>query len=184
MRLKGKTISAPEPVTIKIFRAKEVIELKIAAVLSFDDFEKMVPVPKPPIITNVKKQTRTFDINDANYLSKIEQYANRKTEYMIIKGLEATEGLEWESVLLSEPDTWSNYRNDLLSCFTENEVSNIINGVNEANNPSSQRMQEAVDSFTQSQEEVNQQGSSSRKDEPVDTASGEPAKDLASDRQV
>ncbi len=175
MKFKGKVIPAPEPVVLRFYRGGEVIELRIQAILSFDEFEAMVPLPKAPYEENLKTGAKGHDYDDKVYLKKIEQYSEMKTNYTIVKGLSATTELEWETVKLNEPDTWKNWRDEMQKHFTEIEMNEIVQGMREANSPSQRRMREAFDSFTPSQvDEPKLQLSSQEEELPV-TESGGPA---------
>lgn len=178
MKIKGSPIPPPKPVSLKFFRGSTIVELLVQAVLSFEQFDRLVPLPKPPLVTNIKEKRQYHNYEDKGYVRAIERYSVTKSNFIIIQGLAATEGLEWETVKLDEPDTWGNYKTDLLSCFTEVEVSTIIEGVNEANNPTGRKLQEAFESFTQSQDQQEAEpAQSSQAEGQAATASGEPVSD-------
>lgn len=178
MKIKGATVPAPEPITVNFYRGTTVIKLQLQAVLSFEEFDRLVPIPKPPLVTNVKDKTQTLDFKSREYISKMEKYAKLKSAYIAIKGLESTEGLSWDTVNINEPDTWVNYQKELEVTFTDMELNRLVDGINEANNPTERRLTEAFNSFTpsQDQEAGQQEGSSLPEGQPA-TASGEPAND-------
>ncbi len=175
MKIKGNSIPAPKPVKVKFFRGSEIVELLVQAVLSYEQFDRLVPHPKPPLVTVVKENRQYHNYDDKAYLRSVDRYSQFKSHYIILKGLEATEGLEWDTVKMDEPDTWGNYKTDLLTCFTEMEVSDIIDAINEANHPTGRRLEEAFDSFTSSQAQpVAEPVPSSQPDGQPATASGDP----------
>lgn len=177
MKIKGASIPAPSPVEVTFYRGQDVVKLRLQAVLSFEQFNRLVPTPKPPLKTDVKNNRQWHDYEDKGYEKKLDQYSELKSAYVIIKGLEATDGLEWENVNINEPDTWVNYKKELLQSFTETESARIIDAVNEANNPTTRRIEEAFDSFTPSQDQqVTGQAQSSQEGEQPVTQSGEPVK--------
>jgi len=176
MKLKGQVIPAPAPVKIKFYRGKDVFELNIASILDYTEFDKIVPLPKPPLVSKISTGSQYQDYNDIRYRVKFEEYVQQKSNYAVIKGLQATEGLEWGTVRIEEPDTWKNIQDDLRTCFTEGEIVDIMEGVREANNPTEAKQKEAFDSFFATQEQ--EKGSLFQEGEQQGMQSGVPASDL------
>ena len=117
------------------------------AVLNNDDFDKLCPLPSPPMITFPGKEP-TQDVTDKDYIEKVSKYSTNKFCWMILKSLEATEGLTWDTVEMNNPDTWDNYEEELRKGgFTESEIIHIINGVIQANGLSDDKIDEARKSF-------------------------------------
>lgn len=174
MKLKGKVITEPKSVPCDIFRGNETHRFLCKAVLSYEEFDKLVPVPKAPLITHRNGKTER-DTKDVNFLAKLNKYAQLKTAYLIIASLSATADLEWETVKIEEPDTWLAYEKELQKFLTEAEFDKLSSAVMEANSPTAKKQEEAFDRFTPSQAEV--EVSPSQTEEQGTTASGELAKD-------
>lgn len=144
MKIAGVKIQGPNETVVVIARGvgKDII-FKCRAVLEFDDFEKLCPDPIPPLITKPNKASY-HDIEDRDY--KIEQLANsqRRINWMIVKSLEATEGLEFETVDRSKPETWKNIETELKEAgFSRPEINQVFEGVLEANGMSEEKLKEA-----------------------------------------
>lgn len=175
MRVRGKTVTAPPPVHCDIYRGPEKITFVCNAVLDYEKFDDLVPVPKPPLITSRKAGTSTRDVNDPSFLEKVNRYATLRTAYLVITSISGTPDLEWDMVKLDDPETWFKYEDELRSFLSEPEMERLTKAVMEANSPTEARQSEALDRFTPSQEEA--ESSQSQVGELPTTPSGEPAKD-------
>lgn len=184
MKLKGKKGTPPKPVKVVIFRENDDgdpdnLIFLCGAVLDLDKFEKVCPMPKPPLTTNLKLGTQVHDTNDPRYKKRIDLWHDQKVDYLVIRSLEATPGLEWEKVNIKKPDSWHGFRDELREFLTDQEMGRIIGGCFDANNPSENRRKEALDVFsrTPSPEAV---VTTSPEDEAIALLSTEPVKDSAS----
>src|SRR3954452_21424608 len=114
MKIGGKTPSGPNVEYCILPRGddpNDSIVFKAQAVLDMSNFDKICPPPKP-----TKKNVKGVwieDVERADYKALLEIYGNKRMIYMILKSLEATEGLEWDTVDLSDSSTWENYQKDL-----------------------------------------------------------------------
>lgn len=148
MKIKGKTIEGPNREIIAIPRGngKEDIILVVDAILDMAPFEKLCPSPKAPLrkidgvdVPNVK---------DANFLKAIDRYAERRMAWMIITSLQATEGLEWDTVDSADQSTWLNFRSELQGAgFSNVEVNRVIEGVIGVNALSEAKIEAARERF-------------------------------------
>jgi len=181
MKITGHDLKERYVETVVIPRTKTNIVIKAQAVLSFKDFEKLCPAPIP--VEGMRKNQATGvmepfqDVESEKYKTALTDWAIKRTEYMILKSLEATEGLEWEKVEMSKPDTWKHYAQELVDGgFSDMESTRIINAVTTACGLNEEKITEATNSFLAGAvaETVKQQSSPSS--EPQNTASGEPAK--------
>src|SRR4051812_7874133 len=133
MKLLGKKITGPNIEICVLPRGEDVIVFKAQAVLDMSPFELMCGRPKPPVKI-VKGGKRVDDFESPQYQLELDKYAQNRVNYMILKSLQATEGLEWESVDLSDPNTWANYNTELKEAgFSEIEVMRIVNATMVAN---------------------------------------------------
>jgi hypothetical protein len=181
MKLKGRKVPPPSPVHLTLYREDGDIVLTLQPVMSFDEFQKLCPLPKAPLDTIIAtgEQKRAYD--DPDFLDRMEKHRKRKINYIFLYAMAATPDLEWENVKLDDPDTWEFLEKELSESFTETEIDKIFIAVNEANTPSEKRRKEAIDHFahTQVQEVVN-----SILPTVLDTTpSGELAKELESSHQ-
>ena len=70
---------------------------------------------------------------------------------MFLKSLSATEDLEWETVDMSDPDTWGNFAEELDAVFTPAEQSAITDIVMSACGFNQDKIEEATRLFIASQ---------------------------------
>lgn len=176
MKLHGKTISRPQPEVVVIPRDNGDHVFKLQAVLNMDEFDKLCPEPKPPTVRH-KDGTVKSDMNDAKYIKKLDKIRELRFSYMLIKSLEATEGLEWERVVMLNPDTWLQWKDELIeSGLTDHEVQRIIAAMFEANGITEKRYDEARARFIRMQAGRGND-LSSQMGEQETTPSGVPAKD-------
>ena len=175
MRFNGKTVDRPQPRLIIIPREDGDIVFKAGAVTDYKPFDKLVPRPVAPLVTERGKKPYHNE-NSKEYLRALDVYANLKTAWLVLTSLSATEGLEWETVDLDEPDTWQKYTDELETGFADFEMAHIINSVFGANSMDEDRSKEAKERFMSSQAEA-EDNTISQKDELVNTPSGEPAND-------
>jgi len=146
MQINGKVVQAPSEEVVVIPRGEENIVFKAKAVLDFEAFEKLNPMPEPPEIL-YPGGVKSLNVEDEGYQKKIDEWAQSKTDWMILKSLEATEGLTWDTVDKSDPQTWGNYRSELASVFTPGEVAKIIEAVMLACGLIQERIDEATKRF-------------------------------------
>jgi hypothetical protein len=182
MKIHGVKVHQPNVEIVVIPRGEEVIVFRCQAVLSMDEFTKLCPPPQPREILKPGGK-RVFDVEDEGYKLELKQYGERRFAYLCLKSLEATEGLEWETVRLGDPDTWLNHERELGdSGFTYNEIQRIQEGVLSANCLNETKLEEARKRFLAGQAVVFG-APSSRTVAQNTTPSGELVNDSASDPQ-
>jgi hypothetical protein len=175
MRKAGKKINPPKPIKVTIYRDNEQIDFLCGAILSYDEFEKICPVPKAPLITNLKTGGISSDVSDKRYQARLDEWSEMRVAWMIITSLASSEDIEWDTVDKNNPSTWMNYRSELAEFLTETEIGRLVNGCVEANSPTQKRRDEALGNFTPSQPE--NQITSSPPEELTSTSSTEPVKE-------
>jgi hypothetical protein len=155
MKINGKKIEGANLVTVVIPRGdNEKHVFKAQAVLKMDEFDAIMKPPVPPIITKPGGE-KFNDTTDVNYQKNLDLYASGRTNFLILKSLEATEGLEWETIDMKDPTTWDRYFTELTDAgFSDREISIIINGVMEANALNEGKIKEARDSFLAEQRQA------------------------------
>jgi hypothetical protein len=178
MKLAGKKISGPNIETIILPRGDgEPIVFKAQAVLDFDDFEKMCPMPKPATVVRPGgKKSANFE--DPTYKAAIELHAKKRFAWIVLTSLHlGTPDLEWERVDYGDPNTWLSYEDELREAGISNiEIGRIHRGVMIANALDDEKLEEARNAFLASQQALADPSSFPR-DEPSSTPSGVPAND-------
>lgn len=153
MKIQGQEIYVPYEVTIVIPRQSENIVLKAKGVEDFSEFEEILPQPKPKYITD-KNGTRP-DTNDPDYIKKVEDWSKKHLTWIILKSLEATEGLEWDTVDISDPSTYDNLETELKSSgFNDREVVLIMSKCMDANSLNDKTIKQAEKDFLAGQEKA------------------------------
>lgn len=148
MKLNGKRLEGPNEVTIVIPRGSgEDIILKAKAVLDLDDFDEMCPAPSPPMRRMAGGQN-VPNLKDSGYLAALQRLAVVRLNYIVLASLSATEGLEWETVNLSDPDTWDNYQTEMREAgFSPIEIQRIVADVINVNALNEEKIEEARQRF-------------------------------------
>jgi hypothetical protein len=176
MKLHGVRIEGPNVEEIVIPRGETQIVLRARAVLDDQEFDDLCPRPKPKVM--IKKGGQKIEQTDEpSYKAAIDKWGQQRVAWLVLKSLEATEGLEWEQVECDDPKTWTLYQDELkASGFSDAEVARIIAGVMAANGLSESKVEEARQRFLRSREEQSE-ASSSPEAGPPTTPSGGPASD-------
>jgi hypothetical protein len=134
MLINGQRPQGINVVAIVLPRANaDDLVFKAQAVLDMESFDTLFPRPEPPTI--IKPGLGSVpDFKDKNYLESLEKRSYAHTDYMILKSLEATPNLKWETVDLNDPATYGNWRKEAKEAgLVDVEINRIIMGVMEAN---------------------------------------------------
>ena len=176
MKLNGKKIEGPNVEVVVIPRRTGNLVFKAQAVLDYDVFDAICPTPKPR--ESIKPGgERTLMYNEKDYTVALDKWASKKTEWMILKSLEATESLEWETVDMDDPDTWVNYQDELKAAsLSPMEIARIVNAVTAACGLDQSKIDEATAAFLAGLAEE-QEKEASLASEPNDTQSGDAVND-------
>jgi hypothetical protein len=150
MKINGKQISGPATEVVVIPRGSEELVIRAQAVLDFADLEKLNPMPQPPFKLLPGGETQQ-NVEDPDYQKRMLEWAQQKTDWMILKSLSATEGLDWETVQMDDPKTWCNYRKELDTTFTPGEMSKILEAVMTACGLNQSKIEEATKRFLATQ---------------------------------
>lgn len=132
----------------------ENLIFKAGAVSSMDEFEQLCPVPIAPLKV-LKGGAKIPDVEDKGYILAMSQQAERRWDFIILKSLQATPGLVWETVDLQNPSTWQNWKKEAtdsgLSVF---EINKLIACILDANSLNEQTLEEARNTFLADQVQV------------------------------
>lgn len=122
--------------------------------LSYKEFDSLVKVPEAPHVIkpgNVKE----YNFDDPTYQAKMRKFERARYDYLVLKSLEATEELTWETVKMSDPQTWSNWETELEAAgFALQDINRIQDGVLAANSISPALVEEALQNFLRGREAV------------------------------
>jgi hypothetical protein len=147
MKIKGRKLDKPQVEVCVIPRHDGDIVFKAQPVVDFTDFVALCPMPQAPVILK-RGGTESRDVEDKDYKAALDKWAEQRTDWMIIKSLQATEELEWETVNVSDPSTWSNFRLEFeKSGLTGIEVNAVISIVIDACGLNQKKIEEATKRF-------------------------------------
>lgn len=105
------------------------IVFKAKAILDYDIFDRVCPLPKPPTVIRPGGK-REEDLTDKTYMQSISRHGERRMHWFVLESLSATDGLTWEKVKKEDPNTWHLYDDELKEAnFTPTEIARIINAV-------------------------------------------------------
>jgi hypothetical protein len=151
MKLHGQVLDIPNVKIIPIIRDTGTIYLSTAPVKSFDEFLKVCPIPEPPMRELPGGEMKPM-VESKEYKAALEERNRQMLHYMIIKSLEATDGLTWDTVDLNDPSTYKNYADELMSAgFTAIEITRIVNAVMQTNSLDEDAIDHARADFLASQ---------------------------------
>lgn len=149
MKMQGKVLAPPEPEVIVVPRSNgDNLIFQAGAVLDYAFFDENIKQPVPPRVIRPGQPEGLPDEKDPKYVAAVTDFGKKRFHYMILKSLESTPGLEWETVNMADSETWSNYESELkASGFTNIEINRIIGGVMTAQGLDDDRIREARESF-------------------------------------
>jgi len=139
MKMQGRKVKGRN-VEIVVFRRPLLedgtngnLAFKAEAVPDFKEFNRLCPMPKPPEILKAGG-VRISNVKDKRFLTALDTWASQKTAYTVLRSLQATDDLEWETVKMDDPQTWAGWRKELEdSDFVDSEIAKIIETVGIAN---------------------------------------------------
>ena len=184
MKINGRKLSGPNEEVIILPRGGDVEDIifRARAILSYKPFEDLVARPTPPS-KMMKGGAKVPDTNNKNFQAAVLQYNRRRMAWSLITSLQATPGIEWETVDYNDPNTWENWENELRDGgLSESEIAMVINGYAAANSLSEEKLEAARERFLRLSQEQ-QEKSSYQKDGDMITQFGELANDLDYVRQ-
>jgi hypothetical protein len=148
MKIQGKKIEGPNVEIIPIPRAmgKDIVFMA-KAVLDMEPFELMCPAPTPPkkIVAGGQEIP---NLEDKGYLDAVQSLSVKRLAWIVLTSLTATEGLEWETVDLSDHNTWENFRKEMKdSGFSDVEINRVVGGCISVNSLNDDKIEAARERF-------------------------------------
>lgn len=109
----------PRGETNIVFRAKGLKDMA--------EFHAVCPVPKAPV--KLTKDGAVANNKDSTYQVTMQQWSAKRLGFMVLKSLAPSE-IEWDTVDIDDPNTWTNWETDLknagLSQFECNRVTALV----------------------------------------------------------
>lgn len=156
MKIGTRSLQGPrEDVLVLPRQGEEDIVFKARAVLDFSDFEKLCPPPQMRKILYRGEQVARENPEDPEYKAEVVLWSLNRQHWLILKSLEVTDGLTWETIDPANPQTWGNYLTELQAAnFTTQEITLIRNLAIAVNYISQDRLDEARKRFLASSREA------------------------------
>ncbi len=147
MKIKGKKIEGPNREIVAIPRGMDDdLIFMVNAVMDMSSFEKMCPVPEPPL-----RKINGVDVpnlKDTAFLKLLDKHAEKRMAWMVITSLEGTEGLEWDVIDVGDPSTWLLFQDEMKSAgLSQMEINRIVAGVISVNALSESKIDAARERF-------------------------------------
>lgn len=173
MKISGVEPSGPSEEVLVLPRANGDIVFKARAVTDMTAFNNQCPPPKAPgrLVAGGKWEA---NVDAPAYREQLEKHAELRMGYIVINSLQ---DIEWDTVDIDQPSTWSNWMQDLKSAgFSDTEVNRVLVLCLQANCLDEAKLKEAREAFLLGQGAMKGQ-SSGLSTEQESTQFGEPAKD-------
>lgn len=137
MKIGGRKISNNNLEVVVLPRSDGDIVFRFKPVLTFDDFDKLVSMPDMPYVEDATGRKALPE--DPTYRKAMSVYLEKKSCWMFLDSISATENLEWDKININDPSTWTSYDTE----FTEAGITEIeqrmlriaferVNSLNEA----------------------------------------------------
>lgn len=144
---------------------------KAVAVGSMDEFDELCPKPQPAMRVT-KGGVKEPHLNEA-YMKALEAYGTRRYAFICLRSLEPSD-IEWETVKLDDPSTWSKWMEELEQAgLSDVELQRVQTLVLDANALNEAKLKEARDSFLRGQGQE-AETSSGLQTTPESSQSGQP----------
>jgi hypothetical protein len=151
MKVKGKKVEGRNIEVVVIPRPEDDIVFFCEAIPDYEEFNELCPAPTPPEKL-YPGGVRKPDTESPEFKEKMEEWATLRTHWTVLKSLENCPDIEWETIDMEKPSTWTLYEKELKEAgFTEIENYRILQGVMRANSLDDEMLNEAKKSFLQGQ---------------------------------
>ena len=148
MKIGGVEVTACEEVLV-LPRISGDIVIRAQAVTDMSAFEALCPVPVAPGIRTRDGFKPNF--KDENYMALAAHHAEQRLSFMVIKSIEPSQ-IEWETVKLEDPATWSNWSKELKEHgLSDVECNRVIMCVMQANSLDEEKLRLAREVFLRGQ---------------------------------
>lgn len=164
MKVNGITLTTPRVVKVYLPVADgQAVEFKFRPLAADEDFEKILSKPKPPV--RQKPGGVIFhNLEDPTFKRNIAEWVTKKLDWEFLKSISATDGLEWATVKLDDPETWKNWRDEMEKVFGTSEINKVYQGFLDAQYISEEVMEKARARFLTGTPETQSEQSPSQPD--------------------
>jgi len=162
MKIGGREIKGKNRVTVVFPReGGEDIAFIAEAVSDFSRINEFINMPEPPVIQKPGGVVEK-NFNDSGYKAQIDSYNITRMAWIVLESLKPSK-IEWDTVDMDNPSTWTNYTKDLEQAgFSDIEINLIGNAVLEANALDEEKLEAARKVFLHGQVEAEKSTSGQR----------------------
>lgn len=127
----------------------EFLVFVVEGVRSYEEFDALCPPPQKTqgVFTRDGFQP---DEDSPKYLDEMKLWRKRRWAWMILKSLEPS-NIEWSTVDLRNPKTWTKYEDELRGVLMETEYGLLMALIHEANVLDRSKLEENRQTFFQAQ---------------------------------
>lgn len=161
-------------VVLVLPRGEDKIVFRAVGLKDMDEFNTICPLPKPP--GKFTKDGWVANETDPTYQQLMLQWGKKRLGYLVSRSLAPSE-IEWDTLKLDDPRTWTHWDDDLKNGgLTQIEVNRVLGLVMEANALDEAKLAKAREVFLVGQAPMPPEFSGPVS-EPANTPSGKPAND-------
>ena len=126
-------------------RVEQPIVFKARGLKDYSEFEALCPQPKPP--GSMTRDGWVPNEKDVTYQTVMSEWQKKRLAWIVVNSLKPSE-IEWDSVDLADPRTWTKWEQELLdSNLSQVEVNRVLGLVLEANALDDAKLAKARESF-------------------------------------
>lgn len=144
MRIGNQPILAPKITHFVVPMGDgQQLVLKLAPVHDFTEFNKLCPEPTgtPRIYSGGRKE---FVVSEEAQQAHLEQ----RLAYMVITSLKATEDLTWDTIALSDPATWTKWREEMKAAgLTDVYMNYLVKKIIDVSGMNPELIEKATEAF-------------------------------------
>lgn len=154
MKVNGREMTGPRIVKVYLMTGDDVaVEFKFRALKPDEDFEKVMPKPKPRKGLKPGGQV-VYETESPVYKEQLTNWVSMKFDYQFLKSISETDGLEWATVKMEDPSTYTNWKTEVESAFSVAAINKIFEGYVEAQHITEESLEAARQSFLTSRREA------------------------------
>ncbi len=166
MKINGQTLDEPSKEVLVIPKGSMKAIFEISMVTDYTEFDALCPEPKIPTMIKPGSAEPIEMPEEPKYQEERRKWSELKYNYMILKSLETSPGLEWDEADIAKPATYELWRKELEeSHFSDAEILKIIQTVVNVNGLNTERIEEATASFLVEQEALKKESLQSQNTE-------------------
>ena len=131
------------------------VEFKLRPLDASDDFEVVMPKPIAPVKI-MAGGAKLNDLEDPGYKASVDNWINKRFDWNVLRCLDASEDLVFETVDMANPETWANWQTEFKTAFGNINLGRVIDKFSEVNSLSNDGLEVARKCFLASRRPVSE----------------------------